>query len=71
MDRLDRKRVIQEMIEDRDAQSFGYDRYRTESMYDSLNRLDESLHMLMRRRHSQTYRIKQREANGDRRWGYI
>ena len=38
------------MMDDREAQAFGYDRYRTEAMYDGIDRLDYSLHRLMDRR---------------------
>ena len=69
-DALTPEKETQELIDDRDSQAFGYDRYRTESLYDSLDRLDTSLHTLMDRRNQSTTRLRQREADGDKRWGY-
>ena len=42
-DILTPEKEVKEVADDRDSQAFGYDRYRTESMYDSLDRLDFSL----------------------------
>ena len=69
-DALTPDKEVEEMYGDRDSQAYGYDRYRTESMYDSLDRLDMSLHNLMDRRNDQTGRLRQREADGDSRWAY-
>lgn len=69
-DMLTAEKEMIEMLDDRDSQAFGYDRYRTESMYDSLDRLDGSLQGLLDRRFDQASRIKQREADCDKRWRY-
>ena len=57
-DALTPDKEMEEMYDDRNGQAFGYDRYRTESMYDSLDRLDMSLHTLMDRRNDQTGRLR-------------
>ena len=55
---LTTEKEVKEMAEDRDSQAFGYDLYRTEAMYDSLDRLDNSLKSLMERRNLQTNRLR-------------
>ena len=56
-DALTPERETQELIDDQDSQAFGYDRYRTDSLYDSLDRIDSSIHLLMDKRNEQTYRL--------------
>ena len=68
-DELTAEKAQIELYDDYDVRTFGLDRYRTEGMYDSIDRLDASLKMLMERRIYSASRLEQREAGSALRWG--
>ena len=68
-DELTPKKLREEERDNYYAKLFGMDLYRTDSLYDSMDRLDKSLGMLQNRRNYYTKSIKQREAKATKRFG--
>ena len=56
-DQLDAQKTQQETYDNYDVRSFGLDRYRTEGMWDSMDRLDLSIKGLNDRRNYQASRL--------------